>query len=218
MTGSFGDVFDLSLQVFLLESSAGPARIQRIAGLILILFGLRATSELDYRVMLLGVAVTLGSFALMGHTTTHAARLVLAPLLLLHVAIIAFWFGSLLPLIHVTEAEEVSVSSVLLRRFSSLATWSVPLILIAGAATWYLLIPGFTGFPTPYSKMILGKVTGFSLLIALATLNKWRYVPGVRSGDAASLIALRRSIAQEWSIMAVIFIVTALLTGLFSPD
>ena len=221
MMGSFGGVFDLSLQTLLLDSSAGSARVLRIGGLILIAFGLRTNTTSDHKLTMLGVAAALGSFALMGHTTTHEPRLLLTPLLLVHVVIIAFWFGSLLPLIHVTESEAPAVSGDLLNRFSKLASWSVPLILVAGATIWYVLLPGFAGlatFTTPYSKIVIAKVAGFAILLGLAALNKWRYVPGVRAGDAASLIALRRCIAREWSLMALIFILTAFLTGLFSPE
>jgi putative copper resistance protein D len=221
LTGSFGAIFDLSLQQFLLESSVGPARILRIVGLLLIAQGLRQPVPTDFRLVLLGVAAALGSFSLMGHTTTHDPRLLLMPLLLIHLGIIAFWFGSLLPLIHVTEAESVTVSNAVLNRFSKLAIWSVPLILLAGLLMWYLFLPGALGLATftlPYSRIILAKVAAFALLLVLAALNKWRYLPGVLRGDAVSQIALRRSIAREWSLMAFVFILTAFLTGLFSPD
>ena len=216
MTGSFSGVFDLSLQALLLESSAGSARALRIGGLIVLLLGLRASSP-NYRLALLGVAATLSSFALMGHTTTHDPGLLLTPLLIVHVVIIAFWFGSLLPLIHVTESESPDVSNDVLNRFSSLATWSVPMILIAGTAIWLVLLPDFAALTSSYSKLVFAKVAGFTVLLGLAALNKWRYVPRILSGDSQALVALRRCIAREWSLMALIFIVTASLTGFFSP-
>ena len=216
MTGSFSGIFDLSLQTLLLESSAGSARALRVGGLIVLLFGLRASPP-NYRLALLGVAATLSSFALMGHTTTHDPGLVLTPLLIAHVVIIAFWFGSLLPLIHVTESESPTVSGDVLSRFSSLATWSVPMILIAGTAIWLVLLPGLEALMNSYSKLVFVKAAGFIVLLALAALNKWRYVPKIRAGDSHALLALRRCIAREWSLMALIFIVTASLTGFFSP-
>jgi len=217
MTGSFSGVFDLSLQTLLLESSAGSARALRVGGLIVLLLGLRASPP-NYRLVLFGVAATLSSFALMGHTTTHELRLLLTPLLIVHVVIIAFWFGSLLPLIHVTESESPAVGGDVLNRFSSLATWSVPLILVAGATIWLVLLPGFEALTSSYSKLVFAKAAGFTVLLGLAALNKWRYVPRILSGDAHALVALRRCIAREWSLMALIFIVTASLTGFFSPD
>ena len=221
MTGSFDDIFDLSLQQFLIESGVGPARILRIVGLLFIVQGMRPAAPIEYRLTLLGVAAALGSFTLLGHTTPHEPRLLLASLLLIHLAVVAFWFGSLLPLIHVTETEGTAVSNAVLSRFSTLATWSVPLILFAGLLMWYLFLPGAVSLATfalPYSRVILTKVTAFTLLLVLAALNKWRYLPGVLRGDADSAIALKRSIAREWSLMAFVFILTAFLTGLFSPD
>lgn len=218
LTGSFNEVFDLSLQVFLLQSSAGSAHALRIAGLMLIIFSVRPKSSLNTRVAMLGVFLTLGSFVIMGHTTTQMPRLFLSPLLFLHVSILAFWFGSLLPLIHVTEVEEKSVSGALLTRFSAIGIWSVPLILMAGTGIWYLMVPSLSDFTTPYSKIILGKITVFIVLMALAALNKWRHLPSVRRGDDGSLISLRRGVAREWSLMALAFIATAVLTGLYSPE
>ena len=218
ITRSFNDVFDLSLQVFFLQSSTGLAHALRIAGLILILFSVRPEFRLGTRLAMLGTFLTLGSFVLVGHTTTHMPRLLLSLLLLLHVSIIAFWFGSLLPLIHVTEVEEKSVSSALLRQFSAIGIWFVPIILIAGTAIWYLMAPSLSDFTTPYSKIILGKISVFIVLMLLAALNKWRYLPSVQNGDDCALISLRRGIAREWSLMALVFIATAFLTGLFSPE
>jgi len=154
---------------------------------------------------------------LMGHTTTHDPSLLLMPLLIVHVVIVAFWFGSLLPLIHVTESESPAVSDGVLGRFSSLATWSVPLILVAGVTIWLVLLPGFEALTSSYSKLIFAKAAGFTVLLGLAALNKWRYVPRMRAGDSHALFALRRCIAREWSLMALIFVVTASLTGFFSP-
>jgi putative copper export protein len=218
MTGSFSDVFDLSLQAFLIDSSAGSARALRLAGLVLLIAGLRETRGYGRHLTVLGTGAALGSFALMGHTTTHDPRLLLTGLLLVHIVIVAFWFGSLLPLIHVTESEDRTTGNAVLSRFSALATWSVPLILVAGAAIWYTLLPGFAAIMTPYSKMLMAKVAGFTVLLGLAALNKWRYVPRLCAGDAEALVPLRRSIAREWSLMALVLILTATLTGLFSPD
>ena len=218
ITRSFNDVFDLSLQVFFLQSSTGLAHALRVAGLVIILCSVRPESGLGTRLAMLGTFLTLGSFVLVGHTTTHMPRLLLSLLLLLHVSIIAFWFGSLLPLIHVIEVEKKSVSSALLRQFSAIGIWVVPLILIAGTAIWYLMAPSVTDFTMPYPKIILAKIAVFIVLMLFAALNKWRYLPSVENGDDCALISLRRGIAREWSLMALVFIATAFLTGLFSPE
>jgi hypothetical protein len=61
----------------------------------------------------------------------------------------------------------------------------------------------------------LAKVGGFTALIALAALNKWRFGPRIAAGAAA---AFRRGVAVEWVLIAAVLTVTATMTTLFSPD
>ena len=56
-----------------------------------------------------------------------------------------------------------------------------------------------------------------AVLMGLAALNKWRFVPAIRAGASGSLPSLQRSMAVEWSVMVLVFFTTAVLTGFFSP-
>ncbi len=217
MTGSFSGVFDSSLQWLLLESGAGSARALRIGGLALLAFAIRAKSRRGSAAALLGVALAVVSFGLMGHTATDDLRWLLAPLLIVHLLIISFWFGSLLPLLYVTAREGAAVGGTVLDRFSSLATWSVPIILVAGIVMAIVLLPSFADLLTPYGRLVLAKISGFAVLMGLATLNKWRFVPAIRAGESRSVLGVQRSIALEWSVMVLVFVITAVMTGFFSP-
>ena len=217
MTGSFSGVFDSSLQAFLLSSSAGAAHALRIGGLALIAFGCRAQARPGSAAALLGVALVVVSFGLMGHTAADDLRWLLASMLIVHLLIISFWFGSLLPLLYVTAREEAAIGGTILERFSSLATWSVPIILLAGIVMAFVLLPSFADLLTPYGRLVLAKIFGFAVLMGLAALNKWRFVPAIRAGDSGSLPGLQRSMALEWSVMVLVLFTTAVLTGFFSP-
>ena len=71
----------------------------RFIGLTLILVGLLRFRQRGSRLALPGTALTIASFAVMGHTATSDWRWLLAPLLMLHLAAAAFWFGGLAPLL-----------------------------------------------------------------------------------------------------------------------
>jgi putative copper resistance protein D len=81
---------------------------------------------------------------------------------------------------------------------------------------------------TGYGAMIVGKTLAFGLLMALASLNRWRLVPALaavaaRAGQAVGPLAaesrdLRRTIAAEWIVIALVLVATALMTSLFAPE
>ena len=81
---------------------------------------------------LLGAALVLLSFTLVGHST-GAPRLLLASLLLLHLGALAFWVGALLPLHRISSPPHLSQSAGrVLQRFGQVAA-PVLAVLIAAA-------------------------------------------------------------------------------------
>jgi copper resistance protein D len=217
MTGTFVGIFDASLQWMLLESSAGSARMLRIFGLVLLGASLYMPKRLRAALGLFGVASAIGSFGLMGHTSVHELRWILAPLLFIHLSVVAFWFGSLLPLGVVTGFENASDRNQILATFSNIALWTVPAIAVAGVSILYLLLPNLAALQTPYGISAIAKSSGFVVLMVLAGLNKMRYLPGIQAGDAMSLRGIRRSMAMEWVVICLVFTFTAVMTALFSP-
>jgi putative copper export protein len=154
----------------------------------------------------------------MGHTATHEQRWLLAPLLVVHVIIIAFWFGALRPFQLAARHDDLAVNGCVIERFSKLAVWLVPVILIAGLSLSFILLPSLAALSAPYGQLLLLKVAAFALLMALAALNKWRLGPRIRAGDAAALRTFRRIVLSEWAVIAGVLTATAALTGLFSPE
>ncbi len=154
----------------------------------------------------------------MGHTAIHPLRWVLAPLLLVHVAVAAFWFGALSPLRLVASAEPAPIAGAVIARFSRIALRCVPLILVCGALLAALLIRSFEELFTPYGAIVLGKALAFAALMALAALNKWRYAPRIERADAAAVRSFKRVVAAEWVLLAAVLAGTALLTTLFAPE
>jgi putative copper export protein len=244
MAGDMSGVFDASLQSMAWASSMGAAFAVRILGLLLIVAGMRAApgklaaasffaprpfaprplalgrfSARGFTIVgVTGAVLVAVSFTLTGHTATNARRWVLAPLLLAHLLIIAFWFGALWPLCLVTLRESRERMARVIVLFSAAAVWVVPLILLAGVAMAALLLPDVAALRQPYGELLLVKVALFAVLLLFAALNKWRFGPAIAHGDLRAARRFRVCVVSEYAIIAAVLAVTAVLTTFFSPD
>ena len=218
LAGSFSGVLDGSLQAALLASTVGAATTVRVLGLVLVAVGVTKQGRVGAAVSLIGGTLIAASFAFTGHTAAHDRRWLLAALLIVHLLIVAFWFGALRPLQLAARHDDVSANAAVIERFSKLALLLVPVIFVAGVALALVLMPDVAVLATPYGLLLLSKVAGFALLMGLAALNKWRFGPQIGSGDAAALLRFRRSVLFEWWLVVGVLCVTAAMTGLFSPE
>jgi putative copper export protein len=218
MAGELAGSLDPSLQRLFVSSPAGAASVVRIAGLTCI----AATVDrrtFPYRlVALAGVALAVLSFLLAGHTSTSPLRWALAPLLGCHVLGVAFWLGALWPLQLLTRLEPPRIAGQILASFSAAAAWLVPAMFLAALGIAAGLIPGLHGLAEPYGELLLTKLALFLVLLILASLNKWRFVPAVARNDARATVSLRRSILAEYVLICGVLAVTAVMTAWFSPD
>ena len=213
LAASFSGVFDGSLQDFYLHSDAGIAHGVRLTGMLVIIVGLALRNQL---IAMVGGFLACLSFVMMGHTVTHSPRWILALLVAVHVSVVAFWFGSLRPLRRFADVSPTEYA-LLLDQFSRIAGRAVPIIFVAGLGLSVLLLESFSKLATPYGFMIIGKISGFALLIAMASFNRWRLLPGIRQGDMRAIATFRNIAVIEWLVIVAIIIATVLMTTLFSP-
>ena len=218
LAGTFAATFDPSLSDLVLESNIGPAHALRLAGLALLAVSLDEPTRRHVIASLIGAGLALASFALMGHTTIHALRLVLAPLLLVHIVSAAFWFGSLWPLYLVANHEPLELAGRVITRFSTLAVRSVPLILMCGAAMTLIFVRRVDALISGYGAMIGVKTLAYLVLLGLAALNRQRLVPEIVGASNAARRAFGTVVRIEWLLLAGVLIATALMTDLFSPE
>ena len=217
MAGDFGSTFDPSLESLLLRSSSGTAHIVRVIGLAILLLSLDRARRINMWAGCIGAGLALFSFALMGHTVIHPLRLLLAPLLLVHVVVASVWLGALAGL-YIAARDTGTASAPLVARFSSHATSAVPGIFVCGVVMSAVFIRSFAALATPYGAMVLGKSLGFAVLMALAAQNKWRLGPRLSAGDASAVPALLRTVRAEWVLIAVVLVATAVVTSLYAPE
>ena len=215
MAGDYSGLWDRDLQQLAWSSGSGGAQLTQAAGLLLVLGALGCSAHWCAS---LGGAIALAGFFLTGHTSAHASRAVLAPLLGLHLLIVAFWFGALAPLLIVIRKEAKPMAVQIVARYSAIAGFLVPLIALAGLSMAWMLTGGVRVLRHPYGQLLMIKLILFSLLMALAACNKWRVTPALAVGEARAAVTLGRSIIVEIFLIAVVLSVTAALTALYSPD
>ncbi|MEJ0037633.1 MAG: CopD family protein [Gammaproteobacteria bacterium] len=218
MGGDLASVMDGELQALALHSSAARALALRVVGLVVLALALRTQGKPSTSLIVASTVVVFAGFTLMGHTSSHSPRWILAPLLLAHLIVVAFWFGALVPLRLASLHESAPTAGATIEAFSAAAAWIVPALFVAGLALAAVLLGGFAGLRTAYGQLLIAKVVGFALLIGLASLNKWRLGPAVAAGDGRLTRTFRRSLQIEYVLIAAVLTVTAVMTTFFSPD
>ncbi len=218
MAGELTGMLDMSLQRMVLSSSGAAAFALRIVGLVLIAFGMRRTTGPFVAVSVVGAIVAVASFPLTGHVSTHPDRWLLTPLLLIHLLIVAFWFGALWPLAVVSALEPPQTAGRVIEAFSATAIWLVPLILLAGSAIAVLLLSSLAALMQPYGELLLTKLVLFALLMVFAALNRWRFGPAIAVAEPQAATRFRRSVLAEYVLICGVFAVTAVMTTFFSPE
>jgi putative copper export protein len=224
MAGGFAGMYDGTLLQLAWHSSNGAATVVQFAGLVLLRIGLSRADESAYRtahravlVSVAGAVLASSALILTGHTSVNPKRVLLAPLLSVHLLVGAFWFGSLWPL-WLTVRHESPKDAALLLGFTHWARWLVPCLALAGLSMALLLIHNVATLRRPYGLLLLGKLCAFTLLMGLAALNRWRFTPELIDAPRAAQRALYRTLTLEYLLIAVVLALSSTLTTLFSPE
>ncbi len=214
MTGEPSGMTDPEMLGLLWQTPVGTAFVLCVAGLGLILLGLRLPG-IGLPVAAAGGLITLWSFSLVGHVADTGA-LWLRFLLLAHLAGAAFWIGVLSPLRTLAgDRENLSDAAGLGQRFGRIAAVTVPVLIAAGIVMAWQMVGGIEPLlTTAYGLTLIAKIGAVACLLAAAAANKLRFVPAMRAGDGKAAAALRRSIAVEWTAICLVLLATAALTTL----
>ena len=198
---------------FVWDSPLGAAAIWRGAGELLVV-ALLIRGIVGLSAGLIGALLIAVSYTFVGQSLGDP-RWLLASLLTLHLLAAAFWIGALLPLRHAVGQPE---GARLLHRFGNVASLTVALLVVVGLIFAWLMTGSFSNLlSTAYGWTLLAKLGVVSGLMALAALNKWRFVPALASGTPAAVPHLRRSIQIEAIAVLLILMATATLTSITTP-
>lgn len=222
-----GGMFEPMMLNMMWVSSVGTMTIVRALGLFLsvamMLYMLLKSTLLQSHALQLGFAFlsfciisTLSySFTLSGHTNTLALGSI--TLITLHVAIGFAWLGSLLPLIYATYVFDDKELHLLMHRFGSYASWGVAILLLAGIAMLYQLVPTLDLLlSSPYGQLFLLKIVFVLVLFLFALLHKFMLVPRILQ-QTNGCVKLRSSIIAEAFIALLVLLSTAVVTTAVGP-
>lgn len=214
MAGAFSGLLDPTLLQLTLHAPATAALLLRLTALALLGASLRRDVSAGRALALVAALLVAASFTLVGHT---AGRWPMAALLALHLLAVQFWFGSLRPMVLAGRSEGPQRAALVVGRFSRIALWLVPSILVAGLLMLAGLVPDAHALLGDYGAGMLGKLVLFAVLLAFAAFNKWRLTPALAAGPVA-LRRLERNIHIEYGLIALVLMGTAFLTTFWSPE
>ncbi len=171
----------------------------------------------------LGSMAVIGSFLPIGHALTSEYPAGTMALLGLHLAGSAFWLGGLWGLerllSHSRQRDgvlELTPQSVgVIQRFSDVATWAVPGLVLAGVGMGG--IHRGWDWAHPYGQYLWGKLLLVLMILGLAAHNKLRLVPALRTGAWAAARSLLRIVRLELVGLILVLALTSFLVAQAPP-
>jgi copper transport protein len=154
--------------------------------------------------VLAGASLVTATLAGHAWTAPSQARAVAADAI--HLGSVAVWTGGLVALLVVLRATDDRAR--LARRFSTLAVGLVGIVAASGTVSGWEQVGTLNGLTsTTYGQLLLAKVAGFAVLVAIGWVNRSRLVPLVER----TVAPLARSIRVELVVAAVVLALTAAL-------
>lgn len=211
-------VVDPDIWVAVMRSRIGDAAWLRVAGLVLL-----GAAVMPWRVgpavAAVGVAMVLGSYAAMGHSMLFLPRQEIAALVVVHLAVVAFWVGSLLPLLWVARRADGGSAAVLVQDWSRVAVLAVGAMIVSGLLlTWYLTLRVDRIFEAWHGWALASKVLAVLAALGLAGWNRLRHTPALARGEAGAGARLAASIRAEMVLVALAFYAAAEMVSVHPVD
>ncbi len=200
------------------RSRIGDAFFLRLGGLALCLAALSRQSW-ALPVAAIGAFVVCASYAAMGHSTLYMPRQELSVFTTVHLAAVAFWIGSLVPLRIVCErADNVAIVSVL-DAFSKIAVGAIAVLASIGALAAFYLIGRWDLLAASwYGWAFVAKISVFLVLLSIAAWNKIRLTPAIRLGAPGAPARLRFAIGVEIWVAVLVFYAAAEMVSVHPLD
>ncbi len=214
---SAGNVGDLGVWEAMLRSRIGDAFLLRVAGLLLIL-PLAWGARLGPALAGAGALLVVASYAAMGHSTLYSPRQELAAIVVVHLACVAFWLGSLPPL-RWAAARGDRDAAALIADWSRVALVIVAVLAAVGLVGAGLLLrqPGQL-IASWYGNAMLVKLALVLALLALAAWHKLVLTPAMDRGEPGAGARLSRSILWELAVICLVFYAAAEMVSVHPTD
>ena len=212
------NVTDPDVWAAVMRSRIGDAFWLRSGGLVLL-----AAAAMPWRIgsaaAAVGAALVFASYAAMGHSMLYGPRQEIAALVVLHLAVVAFWIGSLPPLLWIARRRDGAAASVLIHDWSRIATIAVAAMIVTGLLlTWYLTVRLDRILDAWHGWALGGKVLVVVLALGLALWNRLRHTPALTRGEAGAGARLATSIRLEMGLVALAFYAAAEMVSVHPAD
>ena len=215
LTGDATGMTDPEMLALLWNTQNGTALLFQLVGLGLLMCGL-VIAPGGQTFCGMGGLIALYSFLVIGHIDDRDNGW-LTGILFLHLVTASLWIGVLIPLKSLAKNSDHFEDAIQLgKRFGLFASFAVPILLMAGSIMMWQLVGSWGGIiNTEYGLSLLIKISLVILLLALAAINKLRFVPAMERGDITAGRNLSRSINFELVAVCLILLITAVLTSVF---
>lgn len=178
--------------------------------LVVALLSLFARGRLAKGLSALALGGLGAALAASGHASVASPQTVMRMSVFVHSAAAAVWIGALFPLFAALGRDRHGAVGGL-GRFSAVAPYAVAVLLLAGGVLAVRQVQTVAAlWTTDYGRVLSAKLALVGALFVLAAANRWRWTRAAVSGDAGARRSLRRSIAAEAVVGAVILGVVAL--------
>ena len=207
--------FDAEAWGIVAESRSGLTVAVGAAGLLLVV--LLQASSTGILLPALGGALFACSHALLGHTTMLVAEPLPGILVAVHVAVAAWWVGSLFPLAWAAQRQGPAAAA-LVETWAQAAAVAVPIMAAAGLALSAWLLGGFSPLlASAYGLTLVAKVALVTGMLGLAAYHRFRLTPALAAGVPGAGRRLARSIRVEVALALLVLWTVAELTAVSAP-
>ena len=211
-------IFSADVWVAVMRSRIGDAFWLRAAGLVLLAAAVTSW-RIGSTITAIGALLVVASYAAMGHSMLFAPRQEIAALVVVHLTVVAFWVGSLPPLLWVAQRHDGASAARLIQDWSKAAIWAVSAMIASGMLlSWYLTLRMDRIFDAWHGWALAWKVLAVLAALGLALWNRQRHTPALARGDAGAGAGLAASIRLEMLLVALAFYAAAEMVSVHPVD
>ena len=205
---SWGSLFDTVLIGDVMQTRLGLALfIRAICAFAWGLIALTASASVSrrWRIAVITTAViTIATYATSGHQSAGTLPGIFVPLDMIHLAATSTWVGALLALAVVSKDNNVENEA---KRFSQMATWSMPVVVVTGVVQALYLLGGISTITqTNFGKLLLVK----TLLVGVVVVFGSQARAKLQLGGFSSIAKIIR---WESTLVVLILAVTSLMVA-----
>lgn len=211
-------MFDPAVWSAVMRSRIGDAFWLRAGGLLLVGAAL-ARWRAGPAIAAVGAALVVASYAAMGHSVLYRPRQEISALLVVHLAVVAFWVGSLPPLAWIARRRDGAAAAALVEDWSRFAMLAVCAMITTGVALgWYLTLRLDRVLDAWHGWGLAAKALLVLLALGMALRNRLRLTPALARGDADAGARLASAIRLEMAVVALVFYAAAEMVSVHPAD